>query len=214
MAYNGCDGDTGYSSKNTSNTSNSAKARLENTKREVRFIAGAYYDYCKFAFGSGYCANVEAVNNEINKAINKFVTSGKIKRESYNKFIKLFNSVGRKSLNNSREAFIKIIIDLIDTEEYNKLATQNKLTTLYISFIEMLEKNGIKMSQRKVDMAYVTLMKMFAEANVLDDGTTSDLAAKFGFSNILWETPKVIIQPSDGCCGSRDIYGPAMKHIK
>lgn len=205
MAYSGCDGDVGYK-----RISSSAKSRINNTRNEVKFIAGAYYDYYNFALNSGYCRSIKDVNFQFGNTVEKFVSNNKIKRESYNRFTRIINKLGPNSINGiNKDKFVNAILKDFDDSIQSSIAT--KVKPLYESFKKMISDNGIKISQTSSDIAFVELIKMLIEATGEDDTITTDLAYSLGLSGILWETPKVVV--SDDGCSSRT-YGSAIRNYK
>ena len=102
------------SSFSTSSGSKAAKTRAANTRMEVGFLASAYYDCAQFVFNSGF-SDIKIVNSQFNNMLNNYIAAGKIKKESYNRFMEL--SVGINILRYRKDDYIRAIEQSFEQSE-------------------------------------------------------------------------------------------------
>ena len=202
-----------YRNTNSSNISSGVKAaetRAANTRKEVGFLASAYYDCAQFVFNSGF-HDIKIVNSQFGNMLNNYITASKIKRESYNKFMELSAVVSVTKYN--KEDYIKAIYNAYnqDTQLSDKFkGGGNKLKNEFRQFIK---STGVNITPAKENIIYLQFLYNIAEAT--GNSAIKDLADKqrheMGFDFIDFSGPEMKISDGDGC-GHGIIHGNALKH--
>ena len=136
-----------------------AATRAANTRRELEFIAGAYWDCAQFVFNSGF-RDIGIVNNQFTNMLNNYVSAGKIKRESYNKFLELTLSVDVTQY--CKVDFINAIRNAFD--KASQMAGNLAGPQLLKEFNQFLNKCNITIDDAKRKVLYLQLMYGIYEA--------------------------------------------------
>ena len=188
------------------NTSKQAQSRLNNTKNEVRYLAGCYYDCAQFVINSGI-SDIGIVNRQFEQMISVYVSQGKIKKESYNKFRTVLNNTGISALKESKQKFVAIMDKGFDN---NTLVTDNTgLANMQKDFMAFLEKYNVMIPDKMRMALFIELGESLAQ--LYEDSSIKayfdSLANSNGLGSVEWKGPQVVTVESDGCSGSRTYYG-------
>ncbi len=188
--------------------SKKSESRENRTKNEVVFLAGSYYDCAQFVSNSGF-DDIGIINQQFDSMLDRYISAGKIKRESYSRFKRILANCGYESLNKDRQSFINTIATNFNHTDVNAL-----MSRIHDSFVVMLNSSGLKLSDRSAKLLYLDFLNNLSE--VLNDSEFESYVNKstgqLGLSNVKFTVPRVIIKRSDGCMGSRDSYGSAFKY--
>ena len=183
----------------------SAESRANNTRIEVEYIAKVYFEFLQFQRSTGI-SDLRVSNQQFDSMVQSYVQLGKIKQESYNKFKSFLNNCGINPLTMTKEQFITEIsngfvkniinvnndtLDRLENDFYTLLSAYNIAIPDILKralFIEM----GCSISKIYKDKALNNYFEKLATN---------------GLSKVIWKEPQVVVQESDGCSGSRTIYG-------
>lgn len=199
------------STNNQSHRSKAAESRVANTRMEVGFLASAYYDCAQFVFNSGF-SDIKIVNGQFNNMLNNYINAGKIKKESYNKFMEL--SVGVNIMKYRKDDYIRAIE--MAFEQSSALSDKfkgggNKVRT---EFKELLKSLGLNISAEKEQIMYLQFIYDVAEAtgNTGIKALADKQKSEMGFDYIDFKGPQMRISDGDGC-GHGIIHGNALAYF-
>lgn len=189
-----------------------AESRKLNTKNEVKFLAGAYYDCAVWVYNSGF-RDISMVNQQFEHMVNNYVRANKIKQESYNKFMLLTMQVGFNGLNVTREKYISNIMTALESSENGNFMGGKLLN----EFRQFIAKTGIKLSKEKEELLFIELFTSVGRAS----GNEAFLKAveeyknKLGISGVIFDGPRIVTY-NDGCSTTRygNIYANWDKYKK
>lgn len=206
-------GHCGYDSINTSRgkqyTSKAAETRASNTRREVLFIASGYYDCAQFVFNSGF-RDIGIVNNQFDTMMNTYVSTGKVKRESYKKFQEVALGIDITSFNN-KDIYINAIKNAIDASMvYGSKVSSSKL---FKDFQGLLSKYGLSLGDKKEQLIFLDLLNDLADAS--NSSTLAEMLddkkVEWGLRSVNFTEPRVRTSNGDGC-GHGITYGSALRN--
>ena len=181
---------------------NSSASRQQNTRNEVRFLASAYYDCAVFVHNSGF-SDINIVNRQFESMLNNYISAGKIKRESYNKFKRIIDQVSSKSFGGAKDKFIKIVMDYFDSGD----AVENRFqgNNFEKEFYQLLDKYGMSDGPKIYrSVAFAQLLRNLAQIydstaleNYFNTVVSRDVLGAVQFDN-----PRIVTY-DDGCSGGK-----------
>lgn len=182
-------------SKSKTPAEKAAETRVSNTRKEVQFLAGAYYDCAVFVFNSGF-NDMNIVNSQFENMLTTYINSGKIKKESYSRFKNILRDLGYK-LPNSKEQFIGMILNEFDA---NGFVINRDVSKFKKDFEKLLSDSNISMPSTMRDALFLNTLWGIGEINsdkaILDQVET--MANTSGLSGVKFTGPQIITY-SDGC---------------
>ena len=190
-----------------------AETRANNTKAEVEYIAKTYFEFLQFARSTGI-SELQLANTQFDNLIKGYIQLGKIKQESYNKFKSFLQNSNINPLSMTKTAFIKVISDGFDSSIIN--VNSDVLSNLENDFYKLLSVYNITMPDIVKKALFIQLGGSIAELykdKSLIDYFFHTLANRYGLSKVHWRNPEVLVEESDGCTGSRDIYAPLCERL-
>ena len=204
-----CGDDNINTSRGRQYANKSSESRANNTRNELIFLAQAYYDCAQFVFNSGF-RDISIVNNQFNNMLATYVGSGKIKRESYNKFMEL--AVGIDITRYTKPVYVNTITEAFD----NSTALGDKFRGGRVrkDFKEFMRGLGLNIGKDKEDIIYLQLM--FDIAAATGNSAIKELATKqrseMGMTSIEFKGPQTMVSDGDGC-GHGVRYGNALEYF-
>lgn len=188
-------------------TSNAAESRLNNTKKEVRFLASAYYDCEAFVLNSGV-TDRDLINKQFNTMLGVWLRDCKVKRESYNKFTELLSKV-KGTKYSTKEEFVELICSRLEERKITTI-DENKYRA---SFNRFLSDCGIKIGDKLVQEA-LFLNTLYSIAEIQSNKTLieqiKDRADTIGLDKMQFTGPRIVTW-TDGC--SHTTYGSLFSNL-
>ena len=181
---------------NRSSGQKAAETRQANTRREVEFIAGAYWDCAQFVFNSGF-RDIGIVNGQFDNMLGNYVTAGKIKRESYTRFHEL--ALGVDVTKYDKISYVTVIQKAFDDSV--KAGVNADSPMLYKEFQNLLNKYGMSLGEAKERILFLQLMDSIADAtsNRVISDIVEDKKRAWGLKGVTFNSPKVKTSDGDGC---------------
>lgn len=200
---------TGQANRVSVKGQKAAETRNNNTKNEVEFLAGAYFDFVRFHRSTGI-SDISVTNAQFDGTVTSYVQLGKIKKESYNKFKSILSNCGISVISTPREGFIQKVMAEFSASLVGGVSTgSDMLQSLQADFGSLLNKYSINIAD-ELKMALFIEFGMSVAAIYRDTELVKyfeALANRSGLGNVQWKGPQVVTRESDGCSGSRTMYG-------
>lgn len=184
-----------------------AETRSNNTKAEVEFLAKTFFEFAQFSISSGI-TNTATISNNFEGMIVNYVQLGKIKQESYNKFKSFMMNSNISLRGTTKDKFISDVVKGFEGSLMNNFG-DGMMESLRGDFFTLLQKYNITMPTEVKQALFIefgtSLSKLYRDENMKQ--YFKSLAERLSSTTIEFNGPRVVTRESDGCSGSRTIYG-------
>lgn len=189
-----------------------AETRAANTRAEVEYMSKVYFEFLQFCKSTGI-SNMAVANQQFDSMIKPYIDLGKIKQESYNKFKSYIANSNINPLTMTKEAFIQAASDGFASSITN--CSNDTMKNMEKDFYNILSRYNVVMPKVLANALFISFGLNIA--NIYKDNSLRDyfngLASSYGLNNVIWKGPEVVVDPGDGCSGSRVIYGKLWDNI-
>lgn len=189
-----------------------AETRANNTMNETGFIAKTYFEFMQFSRGTGVTSMAE-INSNFDNMIQSYIQLGKIKRESYNRFKGFIQASNISPISMTKDAFVEAVCSSFDGSLSS--INSNTLNKFEKDFFNLLAKYNMNPHVIMGKILFISLGKNIAD--MYKDKRLSDyfseVAVRAGVDMVNFKSPEVLVSKSDGCTGSRDIYGSVWNNM-